>query len=81
MCKCLFLMFVILQDVHTGSSLGSASAWYADGRGFDPRVRQHSFIEFGYKIISTAILSLPLVQEEQLSVTGKRICTVPYADF
>ena len=36
----------------------------------DPLVRQHSFMEIGNEIISTAILSLPLIQEVQLSVTG-----------
>ena len=58
-----------------GSSTGCASAWYAGGRGFDPHIRQHSFVEFGHEIISTAILSLPLIQEEQLSVTGERMYT------
>ena len=33
-----------------------------------------TFFRFGHEIISTAILSLPLIQEEQLSVTGERIC-------
>ena len=28
-----------------------------------------------YENISTAILPLPLIQEEQLSVTGERMCT------
>ena len=51
------------------------SIWHADGRGFDPRVRQHSFVEIGYEIISSAILSLPLIQVGQLSVTGERMCT------
>ena len=45
-----------------GSSVGCASAWYSDGCGFDPRVRQHSYVEIGHEIISTAILSLPLIQ-------------------
>ena len=31
------------------------------------------FMEFGHEIISTAILSLPLIQEGQLSVTGERM--------
>ena len=57
------------------SSIGCASAWYADGRGFDPHVRQHSFVAIGHKIISTAMLSLQLIQEGQLSVTGERMCT------
>ena len=48
---------------------------YADSRGFDPHVRQHSFVEIGHEIISTAILSLSLIQEGQLSVTGERMLT------
>ena len=39
--------------------------WYSGGRGFDPPVRQHSFVEMGHEIISTAILSLPLIQVGQ----------------
>ena len=58
-----------------GMSVGCASAWHADGRGFDPRVRQHSFVENSHEIISTAILSLPLIQVGQLSVTAKMMCT------
>ena len=38
-------------------------------------VRQHSFVEMGHEIISTAILSLALIQVGQLSVTGERMCT------
>ena len=34
---------------------------------------KHSFIEMGHEIISMAILSLPLIQEGHLSVTGKRM--------
>ena len=59
-----------------GSSIGCASAWYADGRGFDPHVRQNILSSrFGHENISTAILSLPLIQEGQLSVTGERMGT------
>ena len=58
-----------------GSSVESASAWYVDGLGFNPYICQHSFVEFGHEIISTAILSLPLIQEGQLLVTGERMCT------
>ena len=46
--------------------------WTADDRGFDPRVRQHSFNEIGHGIISTAIISLVLIQIGQLSITGKK---------
>ena len=38
------------------------------GHGFDPhRVRHHSFVETGHEIVSTVILSLPLIQEGQVS--------------
>ena len=52
-----------------------ASAWHADGRGFDPGVRQHFFVEIGHEIISTAILSLLLIQAGQLSVTDESMGT------
>ena len=58
-----------------GSSLGCGCVWYADGRRFDPHVRQHFFLEFSYEKISMAILSLGLIQEGQLSVSGERMCT------
>ena len=48
---------------------------FGKSREFDPHVRQHSFVEIGHEIISTAILSLPLIQEGLLSVTGERMCT------
>ena len=33
---------------------------YSDGRQFDPRVRQYSFVETDHEIIAKAILSLLL---------------------
>ena len=59
-----------------GSSVGCAFAWYADGRGFDPHVRQHSFMEIGHEIISTAILSLPVIQYFQTTSPLKPILTI-----
>ena len=39
------------------------------GRGFNPsRGQQHSFVEIDHEIFSTVNLSLPLIQEGQLSV-------------
>ena len=38
--------------------------------------RQHSFVEIDHEIFSTVILSLPLIQEGQLSVSGERTCTI-----
>ena len=32
--------------------------------------------EIGHEIFSTVILSLPLIQEGQLSVSGERMCTI-----
>ena len=43
---------------------------------FPRRGRQHSFVEIDHEIFSTVILSLPLIQEEQLSVSGERMCTI-----
>ena len=43
---------------------------------FDPcRVWQHSFIEIDHELFFMVTLSLLLIQEGQLSVSGKRICT------
>ena len=36
----------------------------------------HSFVEIDHEIFSTVILSLPLIQEEQLSVSGERMCAI-----
>ena len=61
-----------------GDSVECASDWRHGGRGFDARQgRQHSFVEIDDEIISTVILSLPLIQEGQLSVSGERMCTIP----
>ena len=38
-------------------------------------VRQHSLVEIDHEIFSTVILSLPLIQEGQLLVSGRRMCT------
>ena len=40
------------------------------------RGRQHSFVEIDHEIFSTVILSLPLIQGGQLSVSGERMCTI-----
>ena len=59
------------------AQLDAPSDWRPGGRGFNPRRgRQHSFVEIDHEIISTVILSLPLIQEGQLSVSGERLCTI-----
>ena len=36
----------------------------------------HFFVAIDHKIFSTAIVSLSLIQEGQLSVSGERMCTI-----
>ena len=40
------------------------------------RGQQHSFMEIDHEIFSMGILSLPLIQEGQLSFAGERMCTI-----
>ena len=59
------------------AQLDAPSDWRPGDRGFNPRRgRQHSFMEIDHEIFSTVILSLPLIQEGQLSVSGERMCTI-----
>ena len=59
------------------AQLDAPSNWRPGGRGFNPRRgRQHSFVGTDHEIFSTVILSLPLIQEGQLSVSGERMCTI-----
>ena len=56
------------------AQLDVPSDWRPGGRGFNPhRGRQHSFVEIDHE---TVILSLPLIQEGQLSVSGERMYTI-----
>ena len=57
------------------SSIGSVFAWHASGSEFDPHLWHILSWRLGHENISTAILPLPMIQEEQLLVTGKRMCT------
>ena len=59
------------------AQLDAPSDWRQGGRGFNPHHgRQHSFVEIDHEIFSTVILSLTLIQEGQLSVSGERMCTI-----
>ena len=59
------------------AQLDAPSYWRPGSRGFNPhRGRQHSFMEIDHEIFFTVILSLLLIQEGQLSVSGKRMCTI-----
>ena len=64
---------VLLQSQKPASvaQLDAPSDWRPGGHVFNPRqCRQHSFVEIDHEIFSTVILSLPLIQEGQLSVSG-----------
>ena len=59
------------------AQLDALSDWRPGGPGFNPRRgQQYSFVEIDHEIFSTVILSLPLIQEGQLSVSGERMCTI-----
>ena len=62
-----------LSETGHGSSIRSEFAWHASGPEFDPHVRHILSCRLGHENASRAIL--PLIQEEQLSVTGERMCT------
>ena len=65
------------QGASHAGSVGCASDLRPGGRGFDSRQgRQQSFVEIDHEIFSVVILSLLLIQEGQLSVSGERMCTV-----
>ena len=78
----IFFLFLILElylcvKPVSVAQLDAPSDWRPGGRGFNPRRgRQHSFVEIDHEIFSTVILSLPLIQEGQLSVSGERMCTI-----
>ena len=59
------------------AQLDALSDWRPGGHGFNPRQGwQHSFVEINHEIFSMVVLSLLLIQEGQLSVSGKRMCTI-----
>ena len=59
------------------AQLDAPSDWRPGGPRFNLRRGwQHSFMEIDHEIFSTVILSLPLIQEGQLSVSGERMCTI-----
>ena len=64
----------------SGASVAQLDApfdWSPGGCRFNPlRGRQHSFVEIDHEIFSTVILSLSLIQEGQLSVSGKIMYTI-----
>ena len=71
------LVLLSNQTAGLGGSVGYAFDWRPGGREFNPRRGwQHSFVEIDDEIFSTVILSLPLIQEGQMSVSGERMFTI-----
>ena len=69
--------FIFLLAPALVAQLDAPSDWRPGGCGFNPRRgRQHSSVEIDHEIFSTIILSHPLIQEGQLSVSGERMCTI-----
>ena len=68
-------IFAASSGTRRGSLIGSKSAWHASGPEFDPHVQHILSLRLGHENISTAILPVPQNQEEQLWVTGERMCT------
>ena len=77
---CLYFILALgylIQLPASVAQLDAPSDWRPGGRGFNPRRGwQHSFVEIDHEMFSTFILSLPLIQEGQLSVSGERMCTI-----
>ena len=69
--------YLICKSAGLGGSVGcvvrleTRRSWVNHRRG-----RQHSFVEIDHEIFSTVILSLLLIQEGQLSVSGEGMCTI-----
>ena len=57
-----------------GGSVCCVSDWRLGGYG----VSNILLRRFDHEIFSTVILSLTLIQEGQLSVSGERMCTIGY---
>ena len=73
----IFALITTLCEAGLGGSVGCAVQLETRRSRVQPRRgRQHSFVEIDHEIFSTVILSLPLIQEGQLSVSGERMCTI-----
>ena len=57
----------------TPAEVGNILSWRLIMKYF---LRSFSPLEIDHEIFSTVILSLPLIQEGQLSVSGERMCTI-----
>ena len=63
------------------SSVGGMFDWRSRGHKFESQLCYITFVAIDHEIISTVILPLPLIQEGQLSVTGKSTVESRYLEF
>ena len=71
------MLTVLVRTISNLAQMDAPSDWRSGGRSFNPRQgRQHSFMGIDQEILSMVILSLPLIQEGQLSVSSERMCTI-----
>ena len=70
-----FLQVIFLHLAGHSSSIRIVFAWHVSGPEFGPHTQHILSWRLSHENISMAILPLPLIQEEQLSVTGKRMYT------
>ena len=76
-CMLVFCNLSTSDGAASMAQLDAPSDWRPGGRRFNPcRGLQHSFVEIHHEIFSKVILSLLLIQEGQLSVSGERMCTI-----
>ena len=73
----LWLLQKVIKPVGLGGSVGCAVRLETRRLRVQPPSRSATFFgEIDHEIFSTVILSLPLIQEGQLSVSGERMCTI-----
>ena len=71
------MLTVLVRTISNLAQMDVPSDWRPGGRRFNPcQGRQHSFVGIDQEILFTVILSLPLIQEGQLPVSSKRMCTI-----
>ena len=70
---CKYKLMFVYARLHSAGS--SASDCRARGHKFESQLGHITFMETDHEIISTAILSLSLIQEGQLSVTAENMGT------
>ena len=75
------LVFAMYGDMSALEVWQNMASWHVTASwsgspGLDPcRIWQHISMAIDYEIIAVVILSLPLIQDGQLSVCGERMCT------